>query len=329
MNILTSTMMRDASISFPMFGDFSINPPAYFTIGKFNIYYYGVIIALGFILAALYCAHRASEFGFTSDDLYDLLIWLIPICIIGSRIYYVLFRLDYYIANPGRILAIRDGGLAIYGGIIAGVITATIWCKVKKKRVLAVTDLTSFGLLIGQSVGRWGNFMNREAFGSITDVFCRMGLTTPGGMTYYVHPTFLYESLWNFVGFLVLHFLSKKKPRKYDGQYFFMYVLWYGLGRVWVEGLRTDSLYIGTSDIRASQLLALISAVAALIVLIVNAKWKDRPLFVDTVSAFSETEIDGTASDIAEESEENELPVEEKECTQEAVEPPEEEKKDG
>lgn len=313
-------MMRDASISFPMFGDFSINPPSYFTIGNFNIYFYGVIIALGFILATLYCARRAPEFGFTSDDLYGLVIWLIPMCILGSRAYYVLFRLDYYIANPDRIFAVRDGGLAIYGGIIAGVITAIIWCKAKKKRVLAVTDLTVFGLLIGQSVGRWGNFMNREAFGGITDIFCRMGLTTPGGMTYYVHPTFLYESLWNFIGFIILHTVSKKKPRKYDGQYFFLYILWYGLGRMWVEGLRTDSLYIGASGIRASQLLAAVSVAAALVILLINAKWKQRPLFVDTLNETAEPEAVEAETEVTEEAE---VPKEEK------VEPSEEEKEDG
>lgn len=284
MNEIASTIMRDASISFPMLGDFSINPPSYFSIGNFNIYFYGVIIATGFILAALYCARRAHEFGFTSDDLYEVVIFLIPACIIGARLYYVLFRLEDYLANPAKIFAIRDGGLAIYGGIIFGIITAIIWCKVRKKRLFALGDLTVFGLLIGQSIGRWGNFMNREAFGGITDIFCRMGLTPPFGETIYVHPTFLYESLWNFTGFLILHFLSKRKKRKFDGQYFWLYILWYGLGRVWIEGLRTDSLYIGASGIRVSQLLAGVSALAALIVLLINAKWKERPLFVDEIS---------------------------------------------
>ena len=323
MNILTSTMMRDASISFPMLGDFSINPPAYFNLGNLVIYFYGVIIAAGFILAALYCGKRAHEFGYTDDDLYGLLIWIIPISVLGARAYYVLFKLDYFIANPDKIFAIRDGGLAIYGGIIAGVITAIIWCKVKKKRFLAVADLTSFGLLIGQAIGRWGNFINREAFGAITDVFCRMGLTTPGGKTFYVHPTFLYESLWNFVGLIILHVLSKKKPRKFDGQYFLLYILWYGLGRMWVEGLRTDSLYIGTSAIRVSQLLAAVSALIALIILLVNFKWKSRPLFVDEVKAASEKE-----SEVSEEAPETEEAPEESEKPGEEA-PPEEEKSDG
>lgn len=282
MNILTATMLRDAIISFPMFGNFSIDPPYSFSIFGFEIYLYGVIIAAGFILAALYCAHRAPEFGIDPDDLYSLVIWLIPICIIGARAYYVLFKLDYFIENPGRILAIRDGGLAIYGGIIAGIITGIIFCRVKKIKVFAIGDLAAFGLLIGQAIGRWGNFINREAFGGATDIFCRMGLTVDGSAIF-VHPTFLYESLWNIIGLIILHIWSKRGKRKYDGQIFWLYILWYGLGRAWVEGLRTDSLYIGSTDIRISQLLAIISAVAALAVLIVNARKAHSPedLFVN------------------------------------------------
>lgn len=266
-----------------MLGDWSIDPPYSFTLFGLDIYFYGVIIAMGFILAALYCAKRAPEFGLTSDNLYELVIWLIPTCIIGARLYYVLFKLDYFVANPDKIFAMRDGGLAIYGGIIAGIITGIVWCKVKKLRVFAVADLTAFGLLIGQAVGRWGNFINREAFGAQTDIFCRMGLTVPGFDTLYVHPTFLYESLWNFMGLIALHIWSKKGKRKYDGQVFWLYILWYGLGRAWIEGLRTDSLYIGTTDIRVSQLLAAVSAIAALVVLIINAKKQHRPedLFVN------------------------------------------------
>ena len=273
MSILTATMMRDASISFPMLGDWSINPPSsidFFGTG-FQIYFYGVIIAAGFILAALYCAHRAPEFGIKSDDIYEFIIWLIPVCIIGARLYYVLFKLDYYIANPSEIFAIRDGGLAIYGGIIFGIITGVIWSKRKGYKVFALADVASFGLLIGQAIGRWGNFMNREAFGAQTDVFCRMGLTDITG-TIYVHPTFLYESLWNFAGLIFLHFWSKKGNRKYDGQIFWMYIFWYGLGRAWIEGLRTDSLYIGSTDIRVSQILAAVSAISALVILIINKR---------------------------------------------------------
>ena len=284
MNILTSTMKRDAAISFPMLGDWSINPPSsidFFGTG-FQIYFYGIIIAAGFILAALYCARRAPEFGIKSDDIYEFIIWLIPVCIIGARLYYVLFKLDYYIANPGEIFAVRDGGLAIYGGIIFGIVTGIIWAKRKGYKVFALADVSAFGLLIGQAVGRWGNCMNREAFGAENDIFCRMGLTDFNG-TIYVHPNFLYESLWNLAGLVFLHFWSKKGKRKYDGQIFWLYILWYGLGRAWIEGLRTDSLYIGSTDIRVSQLLAAVSALSALIVLIVNKRKNHDPadLFVN------------------------------------------------
>ena len=277
MNLLTATMLRSAQISFPMLGDWSIDPPYSFNLFGLEIYFYGVIIALGFILAALYCAKRAKEFGLSSDELYELVIWLIPTCIIGARLYYVLFKLDYFIANPDKIFALRDGGLAIYGGIIAGIIVGIIWCRAKKIRVFAVADLTAFGLLIGQSVGRWGNFINREAFGAQTEIFCRMGLTVPGFETLYVHPTFLYESLWNILGLIVLHIWSKKGKRKYDGQVFWLYILWYGLGRAWIEGLRSDSLYIGSTDIRVSQLLAIVSAVVSFVILIINARKQHGP----------------------------------------------------
>ena len=277
MNILSATMLRGAEISFPMLGDWSVNPPYSFTVFGFEIYFYGVIIAAAFILAALFCARKAAEFGLTSDDLFDLVIWLIPACIIGARLYYVLFKLDYFAANPSKIFSLRDGGLAIYGGIIAGIITGIVWSRRKKIPVFAVGDLAAFGLLIGQAVGRWGNFINREAFGAETDVFCRMGLTMHGQETLYVHPTFLYESLWNLGGLIILCVLSKLGKRKYDGQFFWTYILWYGLGRSWIEGLRTDSLYIGSTDIRVSQLLAAVSALTALIVLIVNAKKARKP----------------------------------------------------
>ena len=277
MNILSATMLRGAEISFPMLGDWSVNPPYSFTVFGFEIYFYGVIIAAAFILAALFCARKAAEFGLTSDDLFDLVIWLIPACIIGARLYYVLFKLDYFAANPSKIFSLRDGGLAIYGGIIAGIITGIVWSRRKKIPVFAVGDLAAFGLLIGQAVGRWGNFINREAFGAETDVFCRMGLTMHGQETLYVHPTFLYESLWNLGGLIILCVLSKLGKRKYDGQFFWTYILWYGLGRSWIEGLRTDSLYIGSTGIRVSQLLAAVSALTALIVLIVNAKKARKP----------------------------------------------------
>jgi phosphatidylglycerol:prolipoprotein diacylglycerol transferase len=233
------------------------------------------------------------------DDIYDLMIWLIPFSIIGARLYYVLFELDYYIQNPGDVLAIRNGGLAIYGGIIAGIIVVFLVCRHKKIPMAAMLDVVVFGLLIGQILGRWGNFMNREAFGAETAVFCRMGLTSPEGSTIYVHPTFLYESLWNLGIFIFLTVFTKKGKRKYDGQCILLYFLLYGIGRSWIEGLRTDSLYIGTTGIRVSQALSLTLAVAALIILIVQSR-REHPaekLFVNQVAQAKQTETEAETTD--------------------------------
>lgn len=290
MTILTSTMLRNAAISFPMFGDGSICPPYSFSLFGYEVYFYGAIIASAFILSALLCARLAPKFGLTSNDLFDFVIFLIPSCIIGARLYYVLFRLDYYIEFPAEIFSVRDGGLAIYGGIIVGIITGILVCRHKKIPVMALGDLAAFGLLLGQAIGRWGNFINREAFGGQTDVFCRMGLTTPDGATMFVHPTFLYESMWNLIGLILLCVLLYRGLRRYDGQFAWLYVMWYGLGRAWIEGLRTDSLYIGTTDIRVSQLLAIVSAVTAAVILIINARKKHLPeaLFVNRRKASDE-----------------------------------------
>lgn len=281
---LIQTMQRDSVISFPSLG-LTLDPPAYLTLFGFRIYFYGVLIALGFLLAILYCSRTAPRFGLKSDDFYDLMLWLIPLSILGARLYYVLFRLDYYLANPGEILALRDGGLAIYGGVIAGVLTIFFVCRHKKIPMSAMMDLAVLGLLIGQILGRWGNFMNREAFGAETEIFCRMGLTDPSGHTIYVHPTFLYESLWNLIGFVFLALWTKKGGRKYDGQGALLYFFWYGLGRAWIEGLRTDSLYIGGTGIRVSQALSIVLVLASLAILILQSRRAHPPeaLYVNRV----------------------------------------------
>ena len=282
------TIQRTSTISFPgLFGSFSINPPASFSLFGRSIYFYGVIIALGFLLGITYCAKRSARFGIREDDLYDLVLWLIPLSILGARLYFVLFKLDYYIANPGEILAIWNGGLAIYGGVIAGVIVMVLVCRHKKIPWQAMLDLIVYGLLIGQILGRWGNFMNREAFGAQTDIFCRMQLTAPDGSFICVHPTFLYESLWNLVGLIGLVIWEKKGGRRYDGQAALGYFFWYGLGRTWIEGLRTDSLYIGQTNIRVSQLLSAVLCLLSLTLLIVNARRKHPPeeLYVNRVAA--------------------------------------------
>lgn len=262
------TMLREAVISFPMLGNLTIDPPSSFTLFGHTFYLYGAVIALGFVLAILYCSRRCPRFGISSDALFDYVIWLIPIGILGARLYYVLFRLEDYLAHPEDILKVWEGGLAIYGGIIAGLLLAFVWSRKKRIPLGALGDIGAYGLLIGQCVGRWGNFLNREAFGRETTVFCRMGLTTASG-TIYVHPTFLYESLWNLAGFLFLHFYFKKRPRRFDGEVMLLYIAWYGIGRAMIEGLRTDSLYIAGTGIRVSQLLAALSAVTAIVLLLV------------------------------------------------------------
>ncbi len=290
--VLVQTIQRDSSISFPMLGNFSINPPSYFTVFGKNIYFYGVIIALGFLLAIMYCSRKSRSFGIKQDDLYDLLLWLIPLSIVGARLYYVLFKLDYYIQNPGQIFASREGGFAIYGGVIAGILVVWLVCRHKKIPLPAMLDLVVFGLLIGQILGRWGNFINREAFGAETEIFCRMGLSAPDGSTIYVHPTFLYESMWNLACLIFLMVWTKKGRRKYDGQCILIYFMWYGLGRAWIEGLRTDSLYIGSSNIRVSQALSIALALISLIVLIVQSRRPHPPerLYVNRVAAESADE---------------------------------------
>ena len=271
-------------ISFPMLGDLSINPLNSSEVFGFSIYWYGVIIAAGFLLAVLYCMHRWGEFGLNSDNVLDTLIVGTPLAIIGARLYYVVFYFDLYRDNLWEIFAIRDGGLAIYGGIIGAIIGLLIVSRWRRFSALAMLDLGCFGMLIGQFVGRWGNFINREAYGAETEIFCRMGLTDPvTGNTIYVHPTFLYESLWNFLGFVLLHIFSKKFERRFDGQFFLMYVAWYGFGRMLIEGLRTDSLYIPGTAIRVSQLLGALSCAAAVIAFVIMWKrsdekklWKNR-----------------------------------------------------
>ena len=253
------TIQRDSVISFPGLGIFGLNPPASFSVFGHRIYFYGVLFALGFTLGILYCARRSKDFGLKSDDFYDMVILLIPLSILCARIYYVLFRLDEFAGRPLiAYFAVWEGGIAIYGGIIGGILAIWLVTRRKKLPFLAMLDLTVFGVLIGQIIGRWGNFMNREAFGGQTEIFCRMGLTNPSGHTIYVHPTFLYESLWNLVLFLGLWLWVKQGKRKYDGQMSLLYLFFYGLGRAWIEGLRTDSLYIGHTGIRVSQALSLV-----------------------------------------------------------------------
>ena len=300
------------TISFPGLG-LSFNPSRVaFSIGSKPIYWYGIIIAAGFLLAVYYAMKRADQFGLTQDNIIDMLICAVPLAIIGARAYYCLFSWNLYKDDPIRVLYIWEGGLAIYGGVIGAVIGLFIYTKVKKVKTSAMLDIGGLGLLIGQSIGRWGNFMNREAFGAQTNSFLRMGLTDASGATIYVHPTFLYESVWNAIGLLILHFYSKR--RKFDGQIFLMYLGWYGLGRMFIEGLRTDSLYVGSSNLRVSQLLAGICFLAVVIFLVYDKIFREhdpKDLYVNQVAqrkaeeaaAVAEAADEETASEVEEDAE--------------------------
>jgi len=268
-------------IQFPGLG-IELNPGRGFDIGPFHANFYGLVIACGLLLAAFYGSRRSKHFGLKEDDILDGLLWVTPFAILCARAYYCIFswRSGGYAANPISVLYIWEGGLAIYGGVLGALIGVAVFCKIKKIKVTALLDLVSLGFLIGQSIGRWGNFFNREAFGAATDSFLRMGLYNIYTESFeYYHPTFLYESVWNAVGFVVLHILSRR--RTYDGQIALGYVAWYGLGRALIEGLRMDSLMWG--PFRVSQVLAAVSclgAVAALFVLGMRPH-KKEDLFVN------------------------------------------------
>lgn len=261
--------MPDGAISFPILGDFYVNPTKYFSLGSLKIHWYGVIIATGFLLAVIYCSHRAPEFGLTADHIYDVILWGLPMGIIFGRAYYVVFYWELFEGTSLlNIIAVWNGGIAMYGVILGALLTLIVYAHRHKLPLTPFLDDIMLGFIIGQFIGRWGNFINRECYGYETTLPWRMGLTQ-GGVTTYVHPTFLYESLWNFVGFILIHTFSKKH-RRYDGQIFLLYSCWYGFGRMLVEGLRTDSLYLFNTGIRVSQLVAGLSFVIAGVLLLIN-----------------------------------------------------------
>lgn len=275
--------MNYTTISFPSLG-ISLDPPRTFSLGPVTLHLYGLVIAVGLLLAVLYSLRRCKQFGLKQDDLLDGVLWVTPFAIICARAYYVTFTWEAYADNPISALYIWEGGIAIYGGVLGAVLGIAILCKVKKLKFAAVMDLVLLGFLIGQSMGRWGNFFNREAFGAPTDSFLRMGLfNSATGQWEYYHPTFLYESVWNLAGLVMLHFWSKK--RRYDGQIALGYAAWYGLGRAWIEGLRMDSLYWG--DFRVSQVLAAASCLVATAVLIYQHFRPHDPaqLYVNQIAA--------------------------------------------
>ena len=307
------------TVTFPGLGlEFTLNRVA-FTIPFLNrpVYWYGVIITCGLVLAVYLCIRWGGRFGINEDNIIDMMLFAVPAALVAIRVYYVVFNLDIYrradgSLDWGAIVDYSDGGLAIYGAIISSVIVLLIFCRVKKLSFLAYADLGVHGLFIGQLIGRWGNFMNVEAYGGVTALPWRMcGPSIAADMlrrgyvdqTGYeallsgalgVHPTFFYESAWNFAGLIMVYLLGKK--RRFDGQCFLFYFFWYGLGRAWIEGLRTDSLYLFGwelfgAPIRVSQLLAAVTCVTAGAVL-VWALWRcggsRRELFVDRLARKAE-----------------------------------------
>ncbi len=252
------------NISFPGIGidAFSVNKTA-FTLpigGGVEVRWYGLIITVGIILAILYASYRAKQEGIIFDDLLDMAIFTVVFAIVGARLYYVLFSLDKYDSFLD-VIAIWNGGLAIYGAIIAGALTLFFVSRYKKISIYKTLDMAAPAVMIGQILGRWGNFFNGEAHG--TEVlegdflgFMRMGLSFGNGtaITRFYHPTFLYESVWNLIGFIIINALYKKK--KFDGQIVLMYLTWYGFGRMFIEGLRTDSLMLGV--FRVSQIIGFV-----------------------------------------------------------------------
>ena len=275
---------------------------------EFTIRWYGAIIAFGFLLAVLFGGRIAYKWKMNLDKMVDVLIYGTIAAIIGARLYYCIFEWDQYKDDPLSIFAIWNGGLAIYGGIIAGLAAAFIVCKVRKMNFYNLLDIAAMSLLIGQGIGRWGNFANQEAFGSNTDLPWGMwsekiGLTlireqeilTEKGMSVNpslpVHPTFLYESIWCIAGFFILYIITKKF-RRFSGQTFLCYGIWYGIGRMIIEGFRTDSLYIGNTTIRVSQLLsAAIVLVSLTLLIILLIKYKKNPQPIDGVDFFLEDRL--------------------------------------
>ena len=293
------------SIEFPNLfsGDIEVSRVA-FTVFGIDIYWYGILIAIGVVLAFAYAMKAAKKFGLIADNVFDTAFISVIAGFIGARAYYCIF---YNLMNPEAenkyniitmFTKIHDGGLAIYGGVIIGVITALIVCRIRKSPLLPLLDVAAPSFLIGQAIGRWGNFINQECFGAPTAGNLLWGMTgttialdpivmeaeshNVTNVPVLVHPCFLYESLWCAVGLLLIHFVGRR-VRSFDGEVFLYYVLWYGAGRGWIEGLRTDSLYAGS--LKVSQVVAITSAVLALIMIVyfrVSAAKSGKALYANT-----------------------------------------------
>ena len=292
MGLIHVVTAENGTIRFPHLGIVLDHVAKAFSVGSLEIACYGIVLAAAMVTGLLLVMKVADRTGQRGDDYFDLGMIAIVVSVICARIYYVAFSWDYYSSHLGEIINIREGGLAIYGGVIGGVVTTALFCKIRKIKFLKTADTAILGLVWGQALGRWGNFFNREAFGGYTDNLFAMQLPVSdvrsgeitaemwekvkriGGTEYIqVHPTFLYESMWNIGVLLILLFLTFRVKRKYDGMVFLNYLLLYGIGRFWIEGLRTDQLLLPGTQIPVSQLLSGILAVTALFFLIIN-KWR-------------------------------------------------------
>ncbi len=290
-----NSVTTELEIEFPnLFNGTAISYYRGFELFGISIYWYGVLITLGVILGYTYAHMRCKQFGLDKERMFDVVFAALIGGFLGARIYYCVFTtLD---PNSGKdynfitmFTTIRDGGLAIYGGIIGAFLVGIVMCKLRKVNLRAMFDIASLGFLIGQCIGRWGNFVNQEAFGAVAPEGYLLGMTgtiisskVEAGAV--VHPCFLYESMWCLLGFVLLHFYSKKL-RTYDGEIFLLYIAWYGLGRAFIEGLRTDSLMIGATDIRVSQMIAAVTFVVAVVLFIVFkilTEKKNIPLWVNS-----------------------------------------------
>lgn len=256
-----------------MFDLLAINPVA-ISLGSIEVRWYGILIALGIVLAFIVVQKEMVKRGMHPDFLTDLLIWAVPISIIAARIYYVIFTWDYYQDHPGQIIQIWQGGIAIHGALIGAFITTYVYTKRRGISFWKVTDIAAAGLLIGQIIGRWGNFMNQEAHGGpVSAKFLEttiipdwiMNQMTIEGVTY--HPTFLYESVWNIVGLVIILLLRKVSIKR--GEMFLFYLVWYSVGRFFIEGMRTDSLYV-IGELRAAQLVSVATIIIGVVIFIIR-----------------------------------------------------------
>lgn len=262
----------------------SVNPIAFNLFG-IDIMWYAIIIVSAIVFVSWLASKEAVKVGLREDDVVDLMLWALPISIVGARLYYVLFELDYYIENPGQILAIRSGGLAIYGGLIAGGLVIYFFTRHRFISTWKFLDVAAPSVILAQGIGRWGNFMNHEAYGEVVSRNFLESLHLPKFIIEnmyidgeYRQPTFLYESVWSVLGFVVLILLRRKPNFLKEGEVALVYVIWYSLGRFFIEGMRTDSLWIG-DVIRVSQMLSGLLFIGAIGLLIYRRKKMDLPFY--------------------------------------------------